>query len=317
MARPYRLQAEGCFYHITSRGDDRKKIFLNETDYRKFLEYLKIVKEKFKFYLYAYCLMGNHYHLLLEITQPNLSRIMQSLNTAYTVYYNVKRKRCGHLFQGRYKSILVEADSYFAELTRYIHLNPVRAKIVANPAEYPWSSYGTYIHVGNNRNDSLIDIDRVKEFLAMDLKQYRNFIEDAKDYPNPFKDTYAGFILGCAKFIQDKLNQLKDEIKSKDFAYKRAIRSLVEPEDILRTVANYFKIDKEKMRTSVSRPMTAKKAAIYFLRKETGLTSAQIGKIFNMTPAAASMAGVNFAKEIDGDKELKAAVDIIDCSFRV
>ena len=124
MARQHRLQAPNCFYHITSRGDDRKKIFLNETDFRKFLAYLKKAKEKFNFYLYAYCLLDNHYHLLLETSQANLSQIMQYLNTAYTIYYNTKHKRHGHLFQGRFKSILIEADSYFAELTRYIHLNP-------------------------------------------------------------------------------------------------------------------------------------------------------------------------------------------------
>jgi REP element-mobilizing transposase RayT len=140
MARPYRLQAENCLYHITSRGDDRKKIFLSETDFEKFLEYIKVAKDKFKFYLYAYCLMNNHYHLLIETTQSNLSRIMQYINTSYTIYYNGKRKRSGHLFQGRFKSIIVEADSYFTELTRYIHLNPVRAKIVDSPGIYRFSS---------------------------------------------------------------------------------------------------------------------------------------------------------------------------------
>ncbi len=314
MARPYRLQAEGCFYHITSRGDDRKKIFLDEADYRKFLGYLKTAKGKFNFYLYAYCLMGNHYHLFIEIAQANLSRIMQSLNTAYTVYYNIKRKRCGHLFQGRFKSIIVEADSYFAELTRYIHLNPVRAKIATNPAEYGWSSYNAYIH---GKEDGFVDTGRAKQLLAMDLKQYRKFVEDAKDYSDPFKNVYAGFILGGVKFIKDKLHQLKDEVESKDFAHKRAVRSLIDPDDILKTVAVFFKIDKEKMRTSIRRPMTAKKAAIYLLRKKTGLTNTQIGAMFNMTSAAASMAAANFAKEINGDKKLKVAMDKVDCSFRV
>ena len=106
MARPHRLQAEGCFYHITSRGDNRKAIFVRDRDREKFLEYLLTAKEKFKFYLHAYCLMRNHYHLFFETTQPNLSRIMQYINTAYTIYYNVKRRKSGHLFQGRYKSIL-------------------------------------------------------------------------------------------------------------------------------------------------------------------------------------------------------------------
>src|SRR4030042_1271433 len=109
MARPYRLQGEGLFYHITSRGDDRKKIFLSDYDFNKFLGYLKSAQDKYRFYLYAYCLMGSHYHLLIETTQPNLSRIMQYINSSYTIYYNKKRNKCGHLFQGRYKSILVEA----------------------------------------------------------------------------------------------------------------------------------------------------------------------------------------------------------------
>lgn len=314
MARPYRLQSEGCVYHITSRGDDRKKIFVNETDCRKFLEYLKSIKERYSFYLYAYCLMGNHYHLLLEITQANLSRIMQSLNTAYTVYYNVKRKRSGHLFQGRYKSIVVEVDSYFAELTRYIHLNPVRAKLVTKPIDYAWSSYNSYLH---HKNDSLIDIDRIKRLLGMDLKQYRNFVENTKDYPNPLRNTYAGFILGGVSFIKDKLSRLKDEVKTRDFAYKRQVKSLIEPYDILKTVADYFKIEKEEMCTSRSRPMTAKKAAIYFLRQKTGLTNAQIGGIFKMTSAAASMAQASFIREISQDKKLKVLTDKINCSFRV
>ena len=89
--------------------------------------------------------MGNHYHLFFETTQPNLSAIMHFINTAYTTYYNIKRQRCGHLFQGRYKSILVDADTYFLELTRYIHLNPVKAKIATTPLEYQWSSYKGYL----------------------------------------------------------------------------------------------------------------------------------------------------------------------------
>lgn len=185
MARPYRLQAENCLYHITSRGNDRKKIFTGEQDYQKFQEYLKAAKDKFGFHLYAYCLMGNHYHLFLEINQPNLSRIMQYINTSYSAYYNVKRRRFGHFFQGRFKSILVEADGYFLELTRYIHLNPVRAKIVDSPEKYRWSSYNAYI---NNKPDDLVDKDRIKELLVIDISKYRQFVLDGiKNTQDPFK----------------------------------------------------------------------------------------------------------------------------------
>ncbi len=300
------MQAENCLYHITSRGDDRKKIFLNETDYLKFLEYLKKAKERFRFNLYAYCLMGNHYHFLLEITQPNLSRIMQYLNASYTIYYNVKRKRTGHLFQGRFKSILVEADSYFAELTRYIHLNPVKAKMVEVPEQYRWSSYNAYIV---NRSDALVDKDRVRGLLAMSPGQYRQFVLEGIEHPaDPFKHVYAGFILGRVKFIKENLVQLRAEVESKDFAYKRAVKNIIDPEKIIDVVARYFKLDPEQICKSRARSMTSKKAAIYVMRRKTGLTNAQIGAIFGMKFAAVSKAFLSFEKEIAGDKGLMSMV---------
>ncbi len=133
MSRPYRLEAKNTLYHLTSRGDDRKKIYASEYDHKKFMEYVLKAKERFKFRLYAYVLMTNHYHLLIETLQANLSKIMHYINSSYTTYYNVKRKKAGHLFQGRYKSLIVDKDSYFLELTKYIHLNPVKAGIVELP----------------------------------------------------------------------------------------------------------------------------------------------------------------------------------------
>jgi putative transposase len=314
MARPYRLQSEDCFYHITSRGDGRKSIYKSERDYEKFLEYLSAAKSKFKFYIHAYCLMTNHYHLFIETTQANLSRIMQYLNTSYTVYYNRKRAQAGHLFQGRYKSIIVEQDAYYSELTRYIHLNPVRAKMVKKPADYPWSSYNVYL---KGKGTACIDIDHVKQRLSMPLSRYREFVESGYDQPDPFKAVYAGSMLGSVKFIKEKLNRLQAEVETKDFAYKRALSNAIEPETIIAATAEHFKIDTQVLTESVRRPMTAKKTAIYLLRKNTGLTCAQIGAIFHMKPMAISMAAIKLAKEIKINKQLRAVVERIDCSFRV
>src|SRR5664279_2859353 len=140
MARPLRIEYPGAFYHVTSRGNEQKDIFRSRKDREKFLGYLESAKERYGAVIHAFCLMNNHYHLLLETPSGNLSQIMRHINGAYTTYFNVKRKRAGHLFQGRYKAILVEADEYAKELSRYIHLNPVRVGIVANPEEYRWSS---------------------------------------------------------------------------------------------------------------------------------------------------------------------------------
>jgi REP element-mobilizing transposase RayT len=136
MARPLRIEYAGAFYHITSRGNERKEIFKDEQDFVKFLTYLESSVQRYKAVIHVYCLMSNHYHLLLETPLGNLSQIMRHINGAYTTHFNAKRQRAGHLFQGRYKAILVEADEYAGELSRYIHLNPVRAGVVRRPEEY-------------------------------------------------------------------------------------------------------------------------------------------------------------------------------------
>lgn len=144
MTRPLRIEFEGAFYHVTSRGNERKKIFFTPRDYDKFKEYVAEAERKFGFILHGYVLMTNHYHLLIETPDKNLQKIMQYINSCYSTYTNVKRGRSGHLFQGRYKAIIVDKDSYLAELSKYIHLNPVRAKIVERPEDYWHSSYRAY-----------------------------------------------------------------------------------------------------------------------------------------------------------------------------
>jgi REP element-mobilizing transposase RayT len=130
MARQLRIEYEGAFYHVTSRGNQREKIFWDDKDMEEFKRILKRTKERYGFLLHDYALMGNHYHFLMETPHANLKQIMQNINTSYTVYINKRHKRFGHLFQGRYKAFIVDKESYLLKLSRYIHLNPVRAWIV-------------------------------------------------------------------------------------------------------------------------------------------------------------------------------------------
>ena len=145
MARPLRIQYPGAYYHVTSRGNERKDIFKSRRDREKFLDYLQSATQRYGAVIHCYCLMSNHYHLLLETPEGNLSQIMQHINGSYTTYFNVKRKRAGHLFQGRYHAVLVEADAYALELSRYVHLNPVHAGIATRPEDHAWSSYAAYL----------------------------------------------------------------------------------------------------------------------------------------------------------------------------
>lgn len=141
MARPRRLEFAGALYHVTSRGDRREPIYEDDVDRSAFLDILGTVVADFNWIAHAYCLMGNHYHLLVETPDANLDKGMRQLNGSYTQWSNRRHRRVGHLFQGRYKAILVDKDAYLLELCRYVVLNPVRAKAAKSSGLWRWSSY--------------------------------------------------------------------------------------------------------------------------------------------------------------------------------
>ena len=141
MPRPLRLDFPGAHFHITARGVARRTIFIDRSDRRCFLKILQTAGERHGGICHAYCLMGNHYHLLLESTAGRLSSLMQHLNGSYGRWFNRRRDRCGHLFQGRFKASLVDEGAYFLEVVRYVELNPCRAELVSHPVEWEWSSF--------------------------------------------------------------------------------------------------------------------------------------------------------------------------------
>jgi len=207
MARPLRIEYPGAFYHVTSRGNEQKDVFKSQKDREKFLSYLESATERYGAVIHAYCLMNNHFHLLLETPAGNLSQIMRHINGAYTTYFNIKRKRAGHLFQGRFKAILVEADEYAKELSRYIHLNPVRVGIVTRPEEYQWSSYRYFI--GQVKTPEWLKTGFILGYFDSEIakawKKYRAFVEDllGKEYESPLQGTIGSSILGNAGFIEE------------------------------------------------------------------------------------------------------------------
>lgn len=141
MSRPLRIEYPGAVYHVTARGNRRAQIFTDDEDRNAFFNILAEVNQRFEVLCHAYCLMGNHYHLLLETPRGNLSPAMRQLNGVYTQTFNRLHRKCGHLLQGRYKAMLVQRDAYFLEVARYVVLNPVRAGLVKYPGEWAWSSY--------------------------------------------------------------------------------------------------------------------------------------------------------------------------------
>jgi len=286
MARPLRIEYEGALYHITARGNEQRNIFLDHADRLKFLSILNESYLKYGILLHCYVLMNNHYHLMLETPRANLSTAMHYINGKYTVYFNRKYKKVGHLFQGRYRSILVDRDAYLLELSRYIHLNPVRAGSVRSPEEYKWSSYRAYIEKGIHCPEWLfrswiyeqfsLDEDRART-------EYKKFIEEGLHQPlrNPIENTYAQVILGTEKFreeIKERLKSLKPQTEVPSIKKLTASsRTLVR---IVNLVTKHFGVPKDIMISKGKRLNIPRLIAIYLCRKYTDANLSEISSYF-------------------------------------
>jgi REP element-mobilizing transposase RayT len=205
MARPLRLEYPGAVYHLTSRGNARAEIFLDDADRESFLRVLGSVVERFAWRLYAYCLMGNHYHLLAETPVPNLSRGMRRLNGVYTQRFNRRHGRAGHVLQGRFNSIVVERERYLLELTRYIALNPVRAGIVRSPGDWRWSSYRATAGLCPAPS-WLAATPLLHRFSAQPgtaQHGFRGFVDEGIKAPSPWSLLRGQILLGTDEFVRE------------------------------------------------------------------------------------------------------------------
>lgn len=211
MARPLRLEFAGALYHVTSRGDHREDIFLNDDDRNEWLEVLGTVCSRFNWVVHAYCQMTNHYHLLLETVDGNLSRGMRQLNGLYTQRFNQSHGLVGHLFQGRYKAILVQKENHLLELSRYVVLNPLRANIVASLEDWRWSSYPVVTE--HEAAPAWLDTDWLLSQFGIRrtdaIQSYRKFVMAGKGLPSALQHTRHQLLLGDDAFVQ-KHRQAKE-----------------------------------------------------------------------------------------------------------
>lgn len=203
MSRPLRIEFAGALYHVTSRGDGREVIFLGDEDRHRFLEVLSELVRDFNCAVHAYCLMDNHYHLLIETPESNLSKGMRQLNGVYTQRFNRRHGRVGHVFQGRYKAIIVQKESYLLELARYIVLNPVRAGMVRGPEQWPWSSYRATARLCETPSWLTVDwlLAAFSEHRSEAIRSYMDFVADGKNQPGPREKLKNQIFLGSDEFM--------------------------------------------------------------------------------------------------------------------
>jgi len=276
MARKPRIEVPGGLYHIISRGNNRRKIFRSHDDYLKFTSMVAQQKAKLPFYLYAYCLMPNHAHLLIERQDDKISRIMQGLLTGYSQYFNRKYKKIGHLFQGRYKAILCQTDRYLGELVRYIHLNPVRAKMVRRPQDYEYSGHRAYI---GQDSSGLVDREPVLRHFgrtkARAVEMYQRFVAAGVGEPSQAEYYRAseGQVLGSDEFQKE----IKHRVGDHRVAPKTLERTSIE--DLLNAAVRSSGLSRQELCSkSKNRVTVAVRDAVIILGRERGISNRELAE---------------------------------------
>lgn len=299
MARKPRIHFPGACYHVILRGNGGQDIFLDEKDRHRFLLLIQEGVERYRHRIHAFCLMGNHVHLAVQVADIPLSRIMQNIGFRYTRYFNAKVKRTGHLFQGRYKAILIDAESYLLELIRYVHLNPVRAGIVKSPDEYRWSSHRAYLgkeEVTCLTTDWLLAQFSNKRPDAQRI--YKKFIDLAqteKHRKEFHSGTFEGRILGNDDFIERSLAKAEEK-----FSRKFSI------DDLIMAVCGYYGLKQDELasRGRQRRLSHPRSVLAYLVRETEDLKLVDLGRKLGRSLTGLSQAAERLSRRLQTNVNL-------------
>jgi putative transposase len=325
MARSLRLAYPNALYHIYARGNRKGAIFFEDRDRHVFLEKLEEALEKYSMICYAYCLMNNHYHLLLRTPKANISQGIHYLNSAYANWVKAKRSIIGVIFQGRFKAILVDEANYALTLAAYIPLNPVRAELVKDPNDYPWSSYAFQIGLrspGQMRFDPLFILNLFDQDPPAAAAKFERYVLDRIHMESPFKDLFKGCVLGDKDFIES----IKERIRAR--GQDREIPATADPDEISDPKNTFNRL--ESVTAIVAKVMgvqgppydlksyrnLARDIALYTLRRHSPITLKQLGKRFGMDYVAVHQAVARMTKRLEGEPWLKEKVNQVEGSLR-
>ncbi|UCG11070.1 MAG: transposase [Deltaproteobacteria bacterium] len=310
MARPVRMNHPDTFYHVLSRGNERKEIFRMEKDYKKFKQTIARMVERFELEVHGYVLMSNHYHLLIRTRCANLSRAMQWLGLTYSIWFNLRHNRSGHLFQGRFKSFVIENDKYFAAMCLYIHRNPIRAGMVKNLLDYPWSSYHAYANPKKEKNEPWLTTTLV---LGMHGGSRKRFVEAQTAYSDVesslLDELRYGLILGEERFVEEWKERLQEEAHRE----KPQVRAVLKDQNISSVVETVLSKLRVEDGTSLLKPLRGEKRpdrdlAIYILCHLGVFTHRDIGRVFGVGYTSVSGALKRAGSYMDADKKIREKV---------
>ena len=320
MSRPLRIEYPGAYYHIMNRGAGYQATFGNDHHRQLFLDLLGELHKTFKVNIHAYCLMDNHYHLLLETPLGNLSRAMRHLNGVYTQRYNREVKTDGPLFRGRFKAILIDVDTYLLNVSRYIHRNPIEAGIVRKAERYPWSSYRAYI--GQITRPPWLTTQQILSMIGVrnQALRYKGFVEAGLDEATEqfYGKKKLSPIIGTESFIQ-RISQGIQPHREFTNTPQKAIDIGID--DVIRAVAKVFNVTEAEL-FNVPRGRgqdnPARSAALYIASKTAGKPLGAIAEAFGLAHYG-SVSGVisRFAKRIQQDKSLARLVRDAENTIKV
>jgi len=287
VARKPRIEIAGGLYHLITRGNNRQRIFRSHDDLLKFLGLLGRQKSKLPFYLYAYCLMPNHVHLLAEMQDDPISRVMHGLLTGYSQYHNRKYRKVGHLFQGRYKAVVCQSDRYLAQLVRYIHLNPVRAKMVARPEDYEYSGHRAYLGVDRA---GLVDTEAVLRHFGAKKKRaveaYSQFVNAALDQKSQPEYYLAaeGRMLGDDEFLDEVKHRIGEYVGDQNKGVRKPTIQA-----IIKAAAKASGLAREDFCTNdKSRKLVMIKEAIIVMGRQHRIRNRELAEALGLDPSAVS-----------------------------
>lgn len=314
MARPARIEYEGAFYHLMNRWNGRENIFLDNKDRNKFYEILGKVETRYKIVIYSFVLMSNHYHILLETPLGNLSRAIQRLNGDYALYFSRRYKRPGHLFQGRYKAMLVEKDAYLFELSRYIHLNPVRAGMVDDPEKYQWSSLYEMLKKKGQLPFTLYwewMLTLFGERKRPTVRKYLDYIcERIKKNENPGLEASGGWILGSESWVK-RITEKWLDFTSKELTGIKPLRPQSSIRKVEAMVCKEFEISKKDFKSSTYRNIP-RMAMIYLAVNYCGVSLKDTGRRYGrISVSAVHKVSMRFKKRLLKDKGLNQNINNI------
>ena len=315
MARPLRIEYPGALYHVISRGNERRPIVTDEMDRAKRLDWLRRAIETYGWHLHAFVQMTNHEHLFVETPEPNLSVGMQYLNGSYTRYFNRRWRRSGHLFQGRFKAHVIDEQGYFQVISRYIHLNPVRAKMVPKALEYPWSSYPGYVRAVKALD--WITYDRVLlDFgpgkLTERRRRYKRYVEAniEKSGVCPFEYAIEGLVLGSQAFV-DRIRSLINQ-RGKDPAIRELDRLRARPalETIVDLVARKTESDSKQWRQGHRSDGGGRAVAAFVSRSWFGYRCTEVARALGYTSSSSVSRSIRHVEEkMDKYKKILGQLD--------